>query len=249
MPVPYMCKARNCPDCSIQSSDTMQRHPLQRRHNGLDGVSYHQSHDCLLSRLFGRRSKKTSKLRVTGLCAGNSPGTGTRGQYRGKCFHLMTSSWLFRGVFSNLRSCVFIGQMILFTMAGHISWGIAGLYAVLNYWCQNKMQTPFSAVSWWRHQMETFSALLALCAGNSPVTGEFPSQRPVTRSFDVFFDLRLNKRLSKQSWGWWLETTSRSLWRRCNDLFQWKLCILIFIKTGARFFQRVQLRIRHHWFR
>ena len=43
---------------------------------------------------------------------------------------------------------------------------------------------------WWRHQMETFSALLALCARNSPVTGEFPSQRPVTRSFDVFFDLR-----------------------------------------------------------
>ena len=37
--------------------------------------------------------------------------------------------------------------------------------------------------------METFSALLALCAGNSPVTGEFPSQWPVTRSFDVFFDL------------------------------------------------------------
>ena len=49
-------------------------------------------------------------------------------------------------------------------------------------------------VTWWRHQMETFSALLALCAGNSLVTGEFPAQRPVTRSFDVFFDLRLNKR-------------------------------------------------------
>ena len=43
--------------------------------------------------------------------------------------------------------------------------------------------------SWWRHQMETFSVLLALCAGNSPVTGEFLVQRPVTRSFDVFFDL------------------------------------------------------------
>ena len=39
--------------------------------------------------------------------------------------------------------------------------------------------------------METFSMLLAICAGNSPVTGEFPTQRPVTRSFDVFFDLRL----------------------------------------------------------
>ena len=42
--------------------------------------------------------------------------------------------------------------------------------------------------SWWRHHMETFSALLPICAGNSPVNGEFPAQRPVTRSFDVFFD-------------------------------------------------------------
>ena len=40
--------------------------------------------------------------------------------------------------------------------------------------------------------METFSAILAICAGNSPVPSEFPAQRPVTRSFDVFFDLRLN---------------------------------------------------------
>ena len=42
--------------------------------------------------------------------------------------------------------------------------------------------------------MEAFSTLLALCAGNSPVTGEFPTQRPVTRSFDVFFDQHVNKR-------------------------------------------------------
>ena len=53
--------------------------------------------------------------------------------------------------------------------------------------------------TWWRHQMETFSALLAIYAGNSPVPGEFPTQRPVTRSFDVFFDVRPNKQLSKQS--------------------------------------------------
>ena len=70
--------------------------------------------------------------------------------------------------------------------------------------------------SWWRHQMETFSALLAICAENSPVPGEFPAQRPVTRSFDVFSELRLNKRLSKQSWGWWFETLSCSLWRHRN---------------------------------
>ena len=70
--------------------------------------------------------------------------------------------------------------------------------------------------SWWGHQMETFSALLAICAGNSPVPGKFPTQRPVTRSFDVFFDLRLSTRLSKQSWGWWFETPSRPLWRHRN---------------------------------
>ena len=60
--------------------------------------------------------------------------------------------------------------------------------------------------TWWRHQMETFSG-----------PGEFPAQRPVTRSFDVFFDLRLDTRLSKQPWGWWFEILSWSLWRQCND--------------------------------
>ena len=70
--------------------------------------------------------------------------------------------------------------------------------------------------SWWRHQMETFSALLAICAGNSPGTGDFPAQRPVTRSFGVFFDPRLNKRLGKQSRGWRFETPSRPLWRHGN---------------------------------
>ena len=72
-------------------------------------------------------------------------------------------------------------------------------------------------ISWWRHQMETFFTLLAICVGNSPVSGEFPAQRPVTLSFDVFFDLRLNKRLSKQPWGWWFETPSSPLWRHCNE--------------------------------
>ena len=71
--------------------------------------------------------------------------------------------------------------------------------------------------TWWPHQMETFSALLAISAGNSPVPGEFPAQRPVMRSFAVFFDLRLNKRLCKQSWGWWFETLSRPLWRHRNE--------------------------------
>ena len=64
--------------------------------------------------------------------------------------------------------------------------------------------------------METFSALLALCAGTSPVPGEFRTQRPVTPSFDIYFDLRPNKRLSKQPWGWWFETLLHPLWRHSN---------------------------------
>ena len=74
---------------------------------------------------------------------------------------------------------------------------------------------------WWRHQMETFSELLANCVGNLPVTGEFPTQRPVTRSFDVFFDPRLNKRLNKQS-------LSRPSWRHCNTYVNGKALLFVF---------------------
>ena len=73
------------------------------------------------------------------------------------------------------------------------------------------------SITWWHHQMETFSTLLAICAVNSPVTGEFPTQRPVTWSFDVFVDLRLNKHLSKQTWGWGFETPLCWLRRHCNE--------------------------------
>ena len=85
-----------------------------------------------------------------------------------------------------------------------------------NNYEEPQLHKAINYIPWWRHQMETFSALLALYAGNLPVTGEFPSQRPVTRSFDFFFNLRPNKRLNKQSWGWWFETPSRLLWRQCN---------------------------------
>ena len=79
------------------------------------------------------------------------------------------------------------------------------LTAYWNFYTGWLHKIMIQSTTWWRHQMETFSALLAICAGNSPAPGEFPAQRPVTRSFDVFFDLHLNKRLRKQSWGWWFE--------------------------------------------
>ena len=71
-------------------------------------------------------------------------------------------------------------------------------------------------LEWWHHQMGTVSMSLALCEGNPPVTGGFPSQRPVMQKFYVFFDLHLNKRLSKPSRCQWFETPSHSLWRHCN---------------------------------
>ena len=105
--------------------------------------------------------------------------------------------------------------------------------------------------SWWHHQIKTISALLAICAGNSPVPDEFPAQRPVTRSFHVFFDLRLDKRLSKHSWGWWFETLSRPLWCHSNvmicKVFKHALHTYIFVvKTfccAFTFLQVVWLRI------
>ena len=76
-------------------------------------------------------------------------------------------------------------QFILFP-----SW--MGLDCTPNLWVHHRKQKQEDVLqrrrSWWRHQMQIFSALLAICAGNSPVTGEFPAQKPVTRSFDVFFD-------------------------------------------------------------
>ena len=83
--------------------------------------------------------------------------------------------------------------------------------------------------------METFSALLTLCAGNPPFTSGFPAHRPVTHSFDDFdlwflsFDLRLNKRLSKYLRRRWFKTSSRSLWRHCNVFW----CRQQYISTHA----------------
>ena len=96
--------------------------------------------------------------------------------------------------------------------------------------------------SWWRHQMETFSALLVICAGNSSVTGEFPAQRPVTRSLNVFFDLCLTKRSSKQCWGWWFETPPGPLWCCCNVLKQgWKCRMRFHDMTSPYTFKIISL--------
>ena len=93
--------------------------------------------------------------------------------------------------------------------------------------------------------MEALSVLLALCAGNSPVTGEAPAQRPVTRSFGVYFDLRLNKWLSKQSLGWWFETPSRSLCRQCNVFF---LCCMHIMLCWTAVFSTLDWCLQHEFY-
>ena len=86
----------------------------------------------------------------------------------------------------------------------------------------------------------------ALCAGNSPVPVNSTAHRPVTRSFDVFFDLRLNKRLSKQPWGWWFDTPSWSFW--------YKKIIDIYENDCLKYFPVVHIIITNalhywlHWF-
>ena len=139
-----------------------------------------------------------------------------------RCIFYSMNKTHFRTMYVRSRSCLFKGQCSKFALQVSKDFcpilsvifndllSVKGIYQVTGshgtFWW-----------SWWRHQMETFSALLAICAGNSPVTGEFPPQRPVTRSFDVFFDLRLNILLNNQDAGDFSCHRSGSLWRHCND--------------------------------
>ena len=119
----------------------------------------------------------------------------------GICFHVITSSCIslsFPPWFVFWISCTIIFLVSLNGTVGY--WTILKLhFHPMIYW-----QIEYAA--WWRHQMETFSALLVICAGNSPASGELPAQRPVTRSFDVFFDLFLNNG--------WKNSREAGDWRR-----------------------------------
>ena len=111
-----------------------------------------------------------------------------------------------------VSKCYVLGNEPLFTQCSYFSsihpfyFSSGTMRCTSNIWCH--------------HQMERFSALLAICMVNFTVTGEFPAQRPVTWSFVVFFDLRLNKQLSKWLWGWCVEMPLCPLWCHCNEALQ-----------------------------
>ena len=96
--------------------------------------------------------------------------------------------------------------------------------SVTNVWKKWVISTSIPQQFMMTSSSGTMSALLAICERNPTVTDGFPSQKPVTRSFDVSFDLRLNKRLNIQSRCQWFETPSRSLWRHCNDTAKCEPC-------------------------
>ena len=106
----------------------------------------------------------------------------------------------------------------------------------------------FGPLSWWRRQMEIFSMSLALCEGNPPATGGFPSQRPVTWSFAVFFDLHLSKRLKKQLRLQWFETPPHSLWRHCYAIIALHNCTREQVLRNSDFQYSMTIYIKHECF-
>ena len=107
----------------------------------------------------------------------------------------------------------------IFLIHLHIPWALTTLLSITAY-KYNSILFENQHFPWRKPMMTSsneniFRVTDHLC-GEFTGPGEFPTQRPVTRSFDVYFDLRPNKWLSKQSWGWWFETLSCSLWRHRN---------------------------------
>ena len=194
------------------------QYSLQWHHNECDGVSNHQPHDCLLNRLFKAQIKENIKARRHWPVNSPHKGPVTRPVTR-KMFPfddaimvdrvLLSILWRYAWVSLVLLwpACVPTFKIRLYLAPTKIHFVTMiednditdhdkknNIYIMVWALLYHKCLKWDFCVTWWCRQMETFSALLAICVGNSPVTGEFPSQRPVTRSFDVFFDLHLNKK-------------------------------------------------------
>ena len=134
---------------------------------------------------------------------------------------ILTSNAPGQCIMGYLALCVvIIFSVIKFTRQAHYWQPRSGpIYA------RDRHLKDYLIVAWWRHMTmmtssngDIFRVTGHLCREFTG-PGEFPTQRPVMRSFDIFFDLRLNKQFSKQSWGWWFETLSRSLWRHRNGRY------------------------------
>ena len=166
---------------------------LRWRHNERDGVLIHQTHRVFTQAFIRAQIKENIKAQRHWLCEENSPVTSEFPTQRASNAENASIWWRHQGYIYNTNSnCAtnlwywYLHTLSVVKFTRHV-FAVEGIRTGKN----NHLLRI-----WWRHQMETFSALLALCVGNSPVTGEFPTQRPVTPSFDVFFDLCLNSSMN-----------------------------------------------------
>ena len=163
----------------------------QWRHNEHDGVSNHQPHDCLLNSLFRCRSKKISKLRVTGLCEGNSSMTGEFSAQRASDAENVSILWRHHNI--NQMDVSYCKNLSSFSV---YSWAR----------CQPMIEAV-TCVTLAETLLMLLSRMMTLCYENaSHVTGGLPSQKANNASFDVFFDIRFIRQLSKQSRCRWYKT-------------------------------------------
>ena len=190
------------------------RLPLQWRHNGRGGVSNHQPHDCLLSRLFRRGSKKTSKLRFTGICEGNSLVTSEFLAQMASNAENVSIWWCHHDARADLwlsddsrNKIVFMWSLTRVTKRMAAEWEKQTLtIRKLLLWCDRcNLWVLHDDVIKWKHFPRFWPF----------ARGIHRSQRPMTRIFGVFFDVRLSKRLNKQ-WVCRGYESRVSLWHHCN---------------------------------
>ena len=248
---------------SVGGSRTSFKFSLQWRHDERDGVSNHRRFGCLLNRLFRRKSKKTKfrvtglcegNLPVTGEFPSQRLVTREMFPFDDVimvslkndrccyvwgvlCFINLTirlhciRTWMNEGL--KLGASRDWSTNSVWVNRSEDKWREIWSRTTSQYQDLKESMVHQSIMTSSNGNMETFSALLALSAGNSSVTGELPAQWPVTRNFDVFLDLRLNKQLSKQSRRRWFETSSRSLWRHCNGVHTVRAFVIVFICEEA----------------
>ena len=119
---------------------------LQWRHNERDGISIHQPHDCLLNRLFRHKSKKTSKLHVTGLCAGNSPGTGEFPTQMASYTENVSIWWRHHGIYASVARPPLVQIMVGRLFHKSLPEPTLACYQLHNRWNLNP-NTSFA--KWW----------------------------------------------------------------------------------------------------
>ena len=196
--------------------------PLRWRHNERDGVSNHQLHDCLRNRLFERRSKETSQLCVTGLCAGNSPVTGEFPAQRASDAENVSICWRHHDTFVPAVVAFVCGVAALVILAGAVAFvvalrkrhrkkhtdsasevsgfGIIELFTVTSHECHgvsNHRQLGCLSnglLDWYWPLVRGIYRWSVDCEGNLPVTSGFPSHKgPVTRKVYPYHDVTMSR--------------------------------------------------------